>query len=417
LRDRYFVEDVIGSGGMGVVFRGHDLELDRPVALKTLLPNRSISRLKREAKILAKIDSPYVVKIHTFVQLTNGLCVLVMELIDGADLSKIMTVNGGQVAEEQALNWMIQTAQGMLAVADKNVTHRDLKPSNILIDRSQQARVADFGLATALTESLGSTTTLTGAIMGTIPYMAPEQTESPDVDTRADIYSFGATFYHALTGRLPFEGATVVTVLVQKHTQVPPAPLKINPSISEHTSRMLERCLARSPEDRFQNFQEVLEFLEQPPPPPNLTCKPLWVYKCRSTSDAAEGDWNYFFEEMDGRGEWGGTWVTRSASSLKSIREKLQVGDLVLAWQTDKRWALGLCRVIALPRDGDEVAIELEAVTRFAQPVKLLDYRDEMPAVRRRNPICSRPSRNDIRSDSSRSSRDSSRLQGKSKDI
>lgn len=163
--------------------------------------------------------------------------------------------------EDVALPWMRQVCEGMGAAADQGVIHRDLKPSNILIDTRGQTRVADFGLARG-PEPTGDLSR-TGVVMGTPYYMAPEQAEDPrSVDTRADIYSFGATFYHALTGRPPFEGETSFSILYKHKTEPLISPRARRLDLSERVSDLLERCLAKSPADRFPSFAEMLKHLQ-----------------------------------------------------------------------------------------------------------------------------------------------------------
>jgi O-acetyl-ADP-ribose deacetylase (regulator of RNase III) len=151
---------------------------------------------------------------------------------------------------------MRETCDGMQAAADEGIIHRDLKPSNILIDHRGKARVADFGLAKRPLE-LGSGTS-SRVVLGTPTYMAPEQAEDPTgVDTRADVYSFGASYYHALTGRCPFEGKTPFSVLFKHKTEPLISPKARQATISNRTSELLERCLAKSPDERFQSFADV----------------------------------------------------------------------------------------------------------------------------------------------------------------
>jgi O-acetyl-ADP-ribose deacetylase (regulator of RNase III) len=150
----------------------------------------------------------------------------------------------------------------MLAAAEQGVVHRDLKPSNILIDGQRRARVADFGLARSVGSFAELTATGTGAMLGTPYYMAPEQAEDPrGVDTRADVYSFGATFYHALTGVPPFDGATAFTILYKHKTEPLTAPRSRNQALSARTGELIERCLAKSPADRFPTFGDILKQL------------------------------------------------------------------------------------------------------------------------------------------------------------
>jgi hypothetical protein len=156
---------------------------------------------------------------------------------------------------------MRQVCEGMQAAADRGVVHRDLKPSNILIDACGKARVADFGLARG-PDSTGNLSQ-SGDLMGTPYYMAPEQAEDPrSVDTRADIYSFGATFYHALTGVPPFKGETMFSILYKHKTEPLISPKARNPDLSERVNDLLERCLAKAPADRFPSFADMLKHLQ-----------------------------------------------------------------------------------------------------------------------------------------------------------
>jgi O-acetyl-ADP-ribose deacetylase (regulator of RNase III)/tRNA A-37 threonylcarbamoyl transferase component Bud32 len=261
---RYELVGEVGRGGMGAVYRARHKILDRPVAIKITLPDAATDRFLREARLLAKIKSPYVVAVHDFEVLPSGCPALVMEWVEGTNLQQRIKARCGPLAEDEVLPWMRHTCQGMLAAADQGIVHRDLKPSNLLIDASGCARVADFGLACGA--ATVSDLSRTGQVMGTPYYMAPEQAEDPrGVDTRADIYSFGATFYHALTGRPPFEGQTAFSILYKHKTEPLISPLARRPELSQRTNDILERCLAKAPADRFAAFADVLEHLQPTP--------------------------------------------------------------------------------------------------------------------------------------------------------
>jgi eukaryotic-like serine/threonine-protein kinase len=258
---RYRITAKLGSGAFGVVYKAWHPELERFVAIKILLPGAPVDRFRREAKLLAKVNSPFVVTVHDFDVLPDGSPMLVMEWVKGTDLLETIRSKRGPISEEQALQWMRQTSEGMLAAAEQGIIHRDFKPSNVLIDGKGRARVADFGLARG-PKRLGDLTLL-GGMMGTPLYVAPEQAEDPRlVDTRADVYSFGATYYHALTGVPPFSGETVFSILFKHKTEPLISPKARNPALSERTSELLERCLAKSPNDRFATFAEVLRQLQ-----------------------------------------------------------------------------------------------------------------------------------------------------------
>ena len=257
----YIVTGYAGQGGMGLVLQAHHKPLDRDVALKLVRGERSHARFLREARLLAKIRSPFVVAVSDYQVLANGAPMLVMEWVDGCDLGKIIKQSGGSLSEERVLHWMQQVSHGMTAAESQGIIHRDLKPSNIIVDRAGCARVADFGLARAF--DIADELTMTGGVLGTPYYMAPEQAEDPqNVDTRADIYSFGATFYHILTGRPPFSGKTPFAILFSHKTEPLVPPRFRRPELSQFTSELLERCLAKDPAARFSTFSEIAKLLE-----------------------------------------------------------------------------------------------------------------------------------------------------------
>jgi serine/threonine protein kinase len=253
----------VGRGGMGVVYRARHKVLGKHVAIKVLLPGGSSQRFLREAKLLATVNSPHVVAVHDFDVLPDQSSMLCMDWIEGQNLLQAMRARGGRLEEDVALPWMRQVCEGMAAAAEKGIVHRDLKPSNILIDTHGLARVADFGLARGPDAS--SNLSRPGDVLGTPYYMAPEQAEDPpSADTRADIYSFGATFYHALTGYLPFLGSTYFSVLFKHKTEPLVPPKTRNPQLSKRLSECLERCLAKSPNERFATFDALLADLKLP---------------------------------------------------------------------------------------------------------------------------------------------------------
>jgi serine/threonine protein kinase len=259
LGDRYEILWEAGRGAMGVVYRARDRVLDRAVAVKVILPGAPPARFQREAQLLAKVTSPHVVSVHHYEVLPDGSPMLVMEWVDGRNLHQAMGEAGGRLNEAWAAELMRQTCDGMQVAADLNIVHRDLKPSNILLDREGRARVADFGLAR---DAAAAASAVPGT-MGTPLYMAPEQAEDPhNVDTRADVYSFGATFYHALTGAAPFTGPSTFSVLLQHKTEPLVPPKARNAALTDRVSELIERCLAKSPGDRFSSFAEVRRQLD-----------------------------------------------------------------------------------------------------------------------------------------------------------
>ncbi|MCB9752652.1 MAG: serine/threonine-protein kinase [Myxococcales bacterium] len=263
---RYEVLEEVGRGGMGVVYRARHRTLEKQVAIKVLLPGAPQGRFLQEARILAKIDSPHVVEIHDFDILPERGPVLVMEWINGLDLARLMRAHEreagpGGIEEDRVIRWMRDTARGMHAAAEAGIIHRDLKPSNIFVDGEGAARVVDFGLARGPSEI--DEALLVGQVLGSPWYMAPEQAEDPRrVDTRADIYSFGATFYHALTGRPAFDGGNWFAILHKHKSEPLTPPRSLSPGITARTSEIIERCMAKSPSDRFSSFAEVLAVID-----------------------------------------------------------------------------------------------------------------------------------------------------------
>ncbi len=254
---RYEILKEVGRGGMGVVFKARHRALAKDVAIKVLLPGMSVERFYREARLLAQLDTPHVVKVHDFDVLGGDSPILVMEWVEGHDLAHVCKERGGRIEETEALSLMSQVAHGLAQAAGAGIVHRDVKPANILVDARGRVRVADFGLARG-TDGTGMAT-LTDCAMGTPFYMAPEQAEDPrTVDTRADIYSFGATFYHILTGSPPFVGSTPFSTFFKAKTEPLVSPKSLIPKLSNRTGDLLEKCLAKSPAARFQSFEEVL---------------------------------------------------------------------------------------------------------------------------------------------------------------
>ena len=263
LLPRYEIFEEVGRGGMGVVYRGRHCELDIPVAVKVCLDSAGTERFQREAKLLAKVQSPYVVRVRDFARLDANRTLFVMDWVPGGDLAKILQTAQGPLPEARVVPWMRQVCEGMQVAAEQRIVHRDLKPANILIDEQDKVRISDFGLARS---TLAIQLTQTKAVMGTPHYMAPEQAEdSRAVDTRSDIYSFGATFYHLLTGHPPFEGNTLFSILFKHKTEPLISPRARNPRLSERTTECIERCLAKSPHERFPTFDGVLASIDPQP--------------------------------------------------------------------------------------------------------------------------------------------------------
>ncbi len=254
---RFRIEQELGRGGMGVVYLAHDTNLDRPVAIKSLPPQIAentelLSRLKREAKILASLNHPNIATIHEEVQ-KDGVGYLVLEYIAGDTLAERMS--RGALALEEALSIGLQVAEALSAAHSQSVIHRDLKPSNIKITPDNNVKVLDFGIAKAVKPEKPdgeSSLTKTGRIIGTPAYMSPEQVRAEPVDHRSDIWSFGCVLYVMLTGKVPFKDKTssdmVANILKdepdwQAVPETTPANIRV----------LLRRCLEKDRQRRLQH--------------------------------------------------------------------------------------------------------------------------------------------------------------------
>ncbi len=257
----YELLEEVGRGGMGVVYKALDTSLGRNVALKILRKDHSenaelISQLETEAAITASINHPYVVRVFstgTF----EGRFYIAMELVDKGTLDDLITLQGS-VAEAQVLEVAIQIAQGLRAAYQHGLIHRDVKPGNILFSDAHTAKIVDFGLATI--EQAGQASG--GEIWGTPYYVAPEKLDQKPEDFRSDMYSLGATLFHALAGRPPFEAADA-TLVALKHLKSEAVSLQaFAPHVSGSTAYVINRTLSKDPDKRYLSYDEFIEHLE-----------------------------------------------------------------------------------------------------------------------------------------------------------
>ena len=272
----YEILDVAGQGGMGVVYRARQLNLDRIVALKTMLvsqlEDQSVaSRFEREARTVARLRHPNIVGAYDIGR-HEGRLFLVMEYIEGDDASQWIQRTGGL---PEAATWGLirQTAAGLAHAAAKEVVHRDIKPANLLLvappEGSQlpaglpMVKIADFGLA-YLRGEVERSVSSAERIVGSPNYMAPEQLQQGDVDRRADIYALGASAYHMLAGEPPFAGQTLTQILSHKiGGEVPPLPAASG--ISDASKQLVRRLMARDPQDRILDYGPLIEAIDQLP--------------------------------------------------------------------------------------------------------------------------------------------------------
>ena len=253
--------EMIASGGMGTVYKARDVNLNRIVALKLLRKEYSadtayIEKLETEAQITASVSHPFVVKVFSF-GCDQGVYYIAMELVDKGSLDDLMTLQG-RIAEAQVLEIGLQVAQGLRAAYHVGLIHRDVKPGNILFADAHTAKIVDFGLALPLEQAKEGE----AEIWGTPYYVAPEKLNHEPEDFRSDIYSLGGTLFHALAGRPPFE-AENASLVALKHLKSQVVSLQaFAPDVSSPTSYVINRTLARSPEERYQSYDELIEHLE-----------------------------------------------------------------------------------------------------------------------------------------------------------
>jgi serine/threonine protein kinase len=261
---RYEVERLIGSGGMGIVFKGFDTELNRPVAIKVLAPHLAGSgaarqRFAREARAAAAVVHEHVVAIHN-VESGGAAPFLVMQYVAGESLQTRID-RQGPLALREILRIAHQTAAGLAAAHAQGLVHRDVKPSNILLEQGiERALLTDFGLARAADDA---SLTHTGYLPGTPHYMSPEQTRGDAIDARSDLFSLGSVMYAMCTGRPPFRADTSFGVL-RRITDADPRPIReTNADIPDWLAAIVDKLLAKQPADRFASAAEVAELIEQ----------------------------------------------------------------------------------------------------------------------------------------------------------
>jgi Tol biopolymer transport system component len=275
----YEILSPLGAGGMGEVYRARDTRLGRDVAVKVLPSHRAASaemreRFEREARAISSLNHPHICTLHD-IGSHDGTDYLVMEIVDGETLAS--RLERGPLKLEEALRLAVQVAGGLAAAHRQGIVHRDLKPGNVMLTRSG-AKILDFGVAKLCDEAApgwtGSgalpaavptrTTPLTtqGALVGTMQYMAPEQLEGKPVDHRADLFSFGAVLYEAITGKRAFEGSSQASVIASILEREPRPLSELVPTSPANLDRAIRRCLAKDPDERWHSALDLKSELE-----------------------------------------------------------------------------------------------------------------------------------------------------------
>ncbi len=263
LDGRYEIEEIIGIGGMAVVYKAHDNVEDRTVAIKILKDefvsnDEFIRRFKNESKAIAVLSHPNIVKVHD-VSFGDLIQYIVMEYIDGITLKEYIE-HQGSLLWKDAVNFTIQILKGLQHAHDKGIVHRDVKPQNIMVLRDGTIKVTDFGIARF---SRSEQRTITDKAIGSVHYISPEQAKGEKTDEKADVYSVGVMLYEMLTGELPFQAESAVSVAIMQLQREPKLPTEINPSIPLGLEQITMHAMQKITERRYQSAAEMLCDLEQ----------------------------------------------------------------------------------------------------------------------------------------------------------
>jgi tetratricopeptide (TPR) repeat protein/predicted Ser/Thr protein kinase len=272
---RYEILRILGQGGMGAVYQARDRELDRMIALKVIRPELAtdpaiLQRFKQELILARNITHKNVVRIYDLGE-AEGVRFITMEYVDGEDL-RTMLRNHGKFSTSQAIPMIEQVCRALDAAHSEGVIHRDLKPQNIMRDKQGRVVVMDFGLARSLGDS---GMTQTGAIVGTMEYMSPEQALGAQLDQRSDIFSVGLIFYELLTGKSPYHADTAIASLMRRTREVAKPASDVENTVPRSLSAIVSRCLEREPANRYHSVVELLQQLNAWEANPNISAEAL----------------------------------------------------------------------------------------------------------------------------------------------
>ncbi len=269
---RYELRGQIGRGGMGTVYRAFDTQLKREVALKVLRVQdgdrtEQFLRFRREAEAAARLRHPNLVVTYDL-GVEGEHHYLTMELVEGGSFARHLANAGGRLPPQEAMRFARDVALGLARAHESGIVHRDLKPENILLENFEgtlRPKISDFGLARAVSETGDARLTLSGSIVGTPSYMAPEQAEGKldEVDARSDVYALGAVLYEAVCGRTPYPGTDPMKVLMSKIAEDPPRPSAVHPGIARDVETIIEKAMARDRGRRYATARAMAEDLDR----------------------------------------------------------------------------------------------------------------------------------------------------------
>ncbi|MBL0177424.1 MAG: serine/threonine protein kinase [Ignavibacteria bacterium] len=255
--DSYELLEVLGNGGMGIVYKARDTVLDRVVAIKIMDAELAIDtcfqqRFQSEAKALARLKNQHIVSIYTMRETDAGFCI-VMEYIEGVTLEQYLRAEG-RVRFDVAMRFCGQMLEALEHAHGEGIIHRDIKPANVMLDCDGKIKITDFGLAKFQTLS---GMTRTGSAIGTIQYMSPEQVNGETADQRSDIWSIGVLMYKMLTGKLPFQHEYYAAMAYSITNEDPVHVRRRAPDVPDALARIVSKCLEKKPNNRYQNASEM----------------------------------------------------------------------------------------------------------------------------------------------------------------
>lgn len=260
---QYKITEKIGEGGMGVVYKAYDTRLHRAVAVKSLPPGSVISestqsRFIQEARAASGLDHPNICTIYEINETPDGQSFIAMALYEGGTLKD--KLQDGALDQAMAIDISLQAARGFAKAQDHSIIHRDIKPANLFLTTDGIVKILDFGVAKLAGEAHR---TSTGSTIGTIAYMSPEQVQGREVDHRTDIWSYGVILYEMLTGELPFQGDYEAAIIYSIIDEIPDNLLDNNPDLNPELVRIVETCLHKNPDQRYQHFDDIIVALER----------------------------------------------------------------------------------------------------------------------------------------------------------